>query len=412
MDGSRMKSTRVAFYIESPQRAGGAQRQLQLFLRWARPMGLEAHVLAPTEGPFVDHLRSDGVPVTIVPAPEPLLQFGKQLLKISVAKKLSIWVRCALRHSDDVARAASDLGVRVIHFNTARGILAAGNLARFRGLRSVLHVRGSFAFDGAYRLCSQFLADRIVLNAEALRADIAPLFRERCIVVHDGVEIPEERSRADSRAKIAQQFRIHLPDSEFAVVSLSSLVPFKGLHHLLDAAALLQNCTLSRPVKFLLAGSSSDPQYQTFLEQRIRELKLTNVVLLGYCSDPALLLAASDLLVLPSVDRETFEYPDGRKVFVRSNEGLPQSVLEALATGLPVIASRIAGTAEQIIHRETGLLVPQGSPTALADALREMVESDDFRTRMAEAGRRDVTTRFDARNQALRMFRFLQDTAS
>jgi glycosyltransferase involved in cell wall biosynthesis len=97
-------------------------------------------------------------------------------------------------------------------------------------------------------------------------------------------------------------------------------------------------------------------------------------------------LHAADLLVLPSLA-----------------EGLPSSATEAMATGVPVIATDIAGTSELIDHGVTGLLVRPTDPQALADAVVTMIESYDFRVRAAKLGREKVIREFDVEKETLKL---------
>jgi glycosyltransferase involved in cell wall biosynthesis len=83
----------------------------------------------------------------------------------------------------------------------------------------------------------------------------------------------------------------------------------------------------------------------------------------------AAILAASDIFVLPS-----------------HFEGLPMSVIEAMLCGLPVVATDIRGPREQVVHGETGLLVPPATVAPLADALTRLATDPILRARMGEAG--------------------------
>jgi glycosyltransferase involved in cell wall biosynthesis len=91
---------------------------------------------------------------------------------------------------------------------------------------------------------------------------------------------------------------------------------------------------------------------------------------LGERDDVASLLAASDVFVLAT-----------------SFEMLPISILEAMRAGLPVIASRVGGVGELVVHGETGLLVPGGSVAALTDALKNVLENFDLRRNFGRAAR-------------------------
>jgi glycosyltransferase involved in cell wall biosynthesis len=100
--------------------------------------------------------------------------------------------------------------------------------------------------------------------------------------------------------------------------------------------------------------------------------------LLGYRRDVPALLAAADIFVLPS-----------------HFEGLPMSVIEAMLTGLPVVATRIRGPREQIREGETGLLVPPFAVPPLAAALDRLTRDPGLRARMGRAGRARAMALYD-----------------
>ena len=89
---------------------------------------------------------------------------------------------------------------------------------------------------------------------------------------------------------------------------------------------------------------------------------------------------AINIVVLPSVDREDF----------------PNVILEAMCLGKPVLASRLAGTPEQIVDGETGLLVPPGKPHNLADALRKLLKDKDLCIKLGSKARDRFESNFTA----------------
>ena len=100
--------------------------------------------------------------------------------------------------------------------------------------------------------------------------------------------------------------------------------------------------------------------------------------LLGYRGDVAAVLAAADIFVLPSYF-----------------EGLPMSVIEAMLTGLPVVATAIRGPREQVVPEVTGLMVPPREVAPLAAALRRLVADPKLRAAMGEAGRSRALELYD-----------------
>jgi glycosyltransferase involved in cell wall biosynthesis len=126
----------------------------------------------------------------------------------------------------------------------------------------------------------------------------------------------------------------------------------------------------------LIVGDGPD---RAAVEAEIHSLRLDGRVrLAGERDDVPALLAASDVFVLSS-----------------RSEGLPVSVLEAMAAELPVVASDVGGLRELVVDGETGILVPPGDAEALAAALGRLVEDRDLRRRLGAAGRARAETLFD-----------------
>jgi glycosyltransferase involved in cell wall biosynthesis len=116
----------------------------------------------------------------------------------------------------------------------------------------------------------------------------------------------------------------------------------------------------------LLESVAADPT----LGPRIR--------LLGRRDDVAALLRAADLFVLAS-----------------HREGMPRSIIEAMMTGLPVVATDIRGAREEVMDGETGLLVPKGDAAALRGALRRLAGDPELRARLGAAGRCRALREYD-----------------
>jgi glycosyltransferase involved in cell wall biosynthesis len=167
------------------------------------------------------------------------------------------------------------------------------------------------------------------------------------------------------------------------VLTVARLDEQKGHCYLLEAAAQLPE------VDFALAG---DGTLRASLEAQARSLGLAQrVQFLGHRTDIPDLLASCDVFVLPSL-----------------YEGLPLSILEAMAACKPVIATQIGGTDEAVIAGETGLLVPPANPAALAEAIRTILAHPELARRLATSGRRRVQQEF-SENRMIRQFTELYD---
>jgi glycosyltransferase involved in cell wall biosynthesis len=177
---------------------------------------------------------------------------------------------------------------------------------------------------------------------------------------------PDPAARARIRAALGVA-----PD-RVVVIVVSRLVRHKGYPELL--AAMRDVDAELWVVGERLAsdhGADMEPYFQASgLGPRLRRL--------GYRDDIPALLQAADIFTLPS-----------------HFEGLPMSIIEAMLTGLPVVATAIRGPREQVIDGETGFLVPPSTVAPLSEALSRLAENADLRTRLGEAGRARALAHFD-----------------
>jgi glycosyltransferase involved in cell wall biosynthesis len=210
-----------------------------------------------------------------------------------------------------------------------------------------------------YVAVSQAMAD------EMARDHVVPARKLR--VVHNSVEAQAFNRAPDP----ALRTMLTGAQDRAVVLTLARLVWRKGLGTLLDAAALVPDAV------FAIAGEGDE---RSMLETRIRQLGLEGRVrILGQRDDIPALLASCDLFVLPSLF-----------------EGLPLSVLEAMAAGKPVIATAVPGTREAVSEGETGLLFPPGDAPALARAVTSILADRSLAARLGRAGQVRVRQEFSA----------------
>jgi glycosyltransferase involved in cell wall biosynthesis len=193
--------------------------------------------------------------------------------------------------------------------------------------------------------------------------------------LHDRFGVPEQRivvipNAVEQRAyvKADAQLRLEVAGNTQAplAVTVARLEAQKGLAHLVEAAAMVPD------VVFAIVGGGPD---RPALEARAAKLGLASRVrFLGHRRDVPALLAIADLFVLPSL-----------------YEGLPLSVLEAMAAGVPVVATAIGGT-DELVSSGTGTLVPPADPRGLAEGIRALLADRDGAALRAAAARDLVLT--------------------
>jgi len=215
-------------------------------------------------------------------------------------------------------------------------------------------------------------------NKELMIQECGNRVREKIHVIHCGVDVDIFSRRCRPRG-----------EQPFQILCVASFEAVKGHKHLLEACRLLR----ARGVDFVchLVG---DGPLRLQVKGQIEAANLAgSVVMHGMLSRPevAKMYRAADVVVLASVFTERGD-----------REGIPIVLMEAMASGVPVVASAISGIPELVDAGRTGLLVPPGDPSALADALQTVKEADaERRYLMGAAGREKVQAKFNLKTNAV-----------
>ena len=239
---------------------------------------------------------------------------------------------------------------------------------------------------------------RVILQADifvAVSSDIAQELevqrvpKERIVRIPFGID-PSRFSPIEPERKGRLRQELGLPEFGTLVVCATRLLRRqKGLDVLLAAWRRVVSDG-GNPYLVLLG----DGQDRSGLESEARELGLAErVVFTGWRENPETYLAACDLFVLAS-----------------RSEGLPNALLEAMACGLPVVATQVSGSVD-VVNDQVGYLVPVEDAEALAARLRHLIEAPDLRRRMGANARRLIETHYSIQRTAEQHIALYQELA-
>ena len=288
------------------------------------------------------------------------------------------------------AVAARRLGIRHIHAHFAN---TPSEVARIMSLMSGLpfsfttHAKDLYLTAPA-RIAERTAAARFVVtctghNVAYLRGILPAASADKVRLVYHGVDFERFRFRLPPGAAA----RAGLPPT---ILSVGRLVAKKGFDDLIAACALLAE----RGVAFRCRIVGAGPLRQALQADIAARGLVGSVALVGSMTHAQLIeqFAAADVFALASHVTE-----DGDR------DGIPNVVAEAMAIGVPVVASNVSGIPEVVMHDETGLLAPPRDPAALADAIERLLGNLALARRLAEAARTRLETCFNCWQTATRL---------
>jgi glycosyltransferase involved in cell wall biosynthesis len=211
-------------------------------------------------------------------------------------------------------------------------------------------------------------SSKVTAVSEAVRRHLLTIgvSCEKITVIPNGVDLEEFEPATSSRF-----------DGKINIVFVGRLLPNKGLEYLVEAARFV---VAKRPegIKFRIVG---DGPHREQLEDLVAERGLMDYFdFLGQVPDVSEVLQAGGIFVRPSL-----------------TEGMPLTVLEAMSSQLPIIATRVAGTPELIIHNETGLLVEPANVMQLAETILRLIDSPDLARKLGQNARMFVEQQYKER---------------
>ncbi len=349
----KSKDPSVVFVINSLS-VGGAERQLiRLASGLQRQGGWKVSVYCLTRtGGFLHAMEESGVLVA-----------GRSQAWSKRSIPLVAWhLFCYLRRERPA----------IVHAYLPAANVIGAVVARAVGVRTVVTSRSAVVVPGSWH----GLAGQLVLHLTRWisTVTIAVCETARQNVLDEGAS-PESVVTVPNAVSILERNPERQGAFEgFPVVgSTSRLVSYKGHTYLIDAFRLLID--EFPKARLVLVG---DGRERPALEQKVRSLHLEDQIqFLGEVRDARSLLSEFDIFVLPSLE-----------------EGMPNGLLEAMAFGVPAVASNIDGVGEVIVHEKSGLLVEPASPESLARALIRLARSETARRSLADAARTAVRERY------------------
>lgn len=359
---SRRHTIRVAMITQGYlPLLGGAEKQIAALAPLFKARGIEVHIITRRYPGMSSFESVHGVPVYRLPTfkNRALASFMFTLSAIPLLRKLRpnvIHAHGLLSPTTTAVVAKRILGIPVVAKSLRGGRL--GDLARLINRPS-----GRQRFRTFKKQVDAFVAISNEIESELMENGIAP---ERCVFIPNGVKLDEFRP-VDIHEKRLLRRRLQVPEGPLAIFA-GRLEAEKRVEDLIQVWHYVRQ--QYPDANLLVLGTGTQ-------EERLRRIAKEGVLFRGVVDDVAPYLKTADVFVLPSIA-----------------EGLSNALLEALATGLPVIVTATGGTTDIVRHKVSGWLIRDYQSKALLEGILAFLGDPALRERCALEGRRYVTQNY------------------
>ena len=352
---------KILFYESRPEWGGAQKCELELIIGLENS-GFKTLFVSSSNGPMLERLYRYGKKVHIIPISKTVDHIRKEDVKRGIIFTVNQAVRL-FPHLFKVLRFLIMEKIDIVYTSQFRSQLVIGWMAKFAGKRVIWHIHGEEKLNNALGKFSVAFADEIIVVSEALKDSYKELFprqQNKFKTVYNGVDI--------NPVKVKHKNNHHYT----TITTVGTLVQGKRQDLVIEACARLIKKGIN--LKLNIVGEKPhwhSAEYQTYLHELVDKHQISqHVHFLGWVENPIPILQESDLFVLPS-----------------DTEGMPLSIIEAMATGLPCIASNVGGVPELIEMVGTGLVINPGHIDELVYSIQKLMDNPQLLAEMGENAR-------------------------
>lgn len=360
-------------YVFTPIEFGGAEKVNLLFLQNVDRNQYEICPIVltrPWEGEnlFIEHLRRANYPIHQIAVAQRPRNEGKDYFRIlkCIRRLFNILSEGSFHLIHTHGYFADIIGVpvakvlKVPHMSTCHGFISNNwNLRVYNWLDKV----------------SLHFCEKIIAVSEDIKSDLVRngIKKSRIVVIKNAVEDTYQENFCKN-IRLEKRQELSIEENEFVIGYVGRLSGEKGVKYLIETGCLLK--VSGDPFKILIVGDGPERNELEDLADRkgIKE----GIIFAGFQSDVENWLPAVDAFVLPSL-----------------TEGTPMSLLEAMACGIPVVASAVGGVPLVVDSGRNGILVAPGKPEEIAGAINELQSNEILRKNLAEEAKRTVKLKYN-----------------
>ena len=336
--------------------------------------------LSPFETGFTKKLEKEGTDTIILEPPERVNRYGGKNLNEGIFGKLKT-IMALLQYNIKLRKIFKQKQIDVVYCNCIRGVLTIFLAAILSRTPILWYIKGELQ-NTILDTVGFFLSRKILYFCESNKNDKYPLltyiFRKKIGILNIGVDpaVFVDIERAD-KSKLIKEFGIN--EETINLVYTGQLYRPKGIHYLLEAVALVRDEYPN--IKLYIVGDHIIEEYKDYINDLnniiVQHGIAEHIIFTGWRTDALNIISIMDILVHPSL-----------------SEGFGRTVLEGMALGKPVIASKVGGLRELIKNGENGFLVDVRSPSQIAEKLCLLLANKGLRERMGREAKKTVFSEY------------------
>lgn len=376
-----MERINVLIYEPYPfSQVAGNLRTQSYIIKFVDRAKFNIILLSPRETDFTCKMRDRGIDTVIMPPSKRIDRYGGSCLKDGLTGRL-LTIVDILRYSLEVRKLFKEKKIDVVYCNCIRAVLTVGLAAVLGRARILWYIKGSLN-NRFLDFIGFVMSSRILFFCGSNMHDKYPLLvkwnKRKIGILKIGIN-PEVINEIEVKDRQALKKELDIDGGYINLIVLGQLYRPKGVHYLIQALAM---ASVDFPkIRLYIVGDHIIEEYKDYkdeLTDLIWHNKLTdNVIFTGWRKDALEIVSLMDILVHPSL-----------------TEGFGRAVLEAMALGKPVIASRVGGLREIIKDGENGFLVEPGDYRVIAEKLSLLLKDKGLREALGREAKKTVFSQY------------------
>ena len=353
----------------------GNTRYIIAILQYIDRSRFEPILAVPKEDEAISAVKELGVQYYVLPPPPSLQMFGGNILRQNIMAKLRTGLSLLNYNINTFRKFIREKMISMVQCHNIRSLLTVGLATRLEGIPCLWYIKGGELEHPVLNNFGLYVASNILFQSSLMKKQyhtyLVQIFNRKINILRNGLDLKNIYSVNNHNLQ-SLRLELNICKKDINFIYIGALYPKKGCSLLIDAFhKVVKNIPKA---KLYIVGDHGTIEYQPYAESLIPKVKQygisERVIFTGYRTDVLAILSLMSVFVLPSL-----------------TEGMPRSLMEAMALGKPVIATKVGGIPELVRSGETGVLVEPGDSNELAQTMLYLTRDAAMRKTMGNAGK-------------------------